>query len=78
MSSFKVYDTFALASRKLFVIVGDIEEGTLNNGDNFPFEGFTHVIKSIEFVCNTASTPKGQDVALCVEYKDNMDLALLK
>jgi len=80
MSKFRVNDTFALESRRLFVLAGSIVEGQIRAGMivNVPLNSSLLIsgqIHSIEFVRRTGGR---EDVCLCITYEDSDELGVWK
>jgi hypothetical protein len=76
MSKFRVNYTFALKSRRLFVLAGSIVEGEIRAGMivNVPFTlVISGQIHSIEFARRTDGR---EDVCLCVTYEDPDELGV--
>ena len=77
MAKFRVNDTFALESRRLFVLAGAILEGPIQAGMivSLPLNSSLSIagpIHSIEY----ARTTRGEDVCLCIAYEDSDELAI--
>lgn len=76
MSKFHVNDTFALESRRLFVLAGSILEGEIRAGMivNVPLNSSLVVsgqIHSVEFARRAGGR---EDVCLCISYEDSDEL----
>lgn len=78
MSSFHVVDTFALESRRIFVLAGAIAAGQIQAGMivRVPLDGSLSIsrpIHSIEFARRTGGR---EDVCLCITYEDSVELEI--
>jgi uncharacterized protein (DUF1015 family) len=78
MSKFRVNDTFALESRRLFVLAGSIVEGQIRAGMivNVPLNSSLLIsgqIHSVEFV---RRTDEREDVCLCIAYEGSDELGV--
>ncbi len=69
MGTFKIHDTFKIASRKYFVLQGDIKKGYIAKDDYFIFENTEYIIHGIELIyC------KGPNCALCIKCQTEEEL----
>jgi hypothetical protein len=80
MSKFRVKDTFALESRRLFVLAGSIVEGQIRAGMivNVPLNSSlvaSGEIHSVEFALRADGR---EDVCLCISYEDSDELGVWK
>ena len=78
MSKLRVNDTFALESRRLFVLAGSIVEGQIRAGMivNVPLNSSLVVsgqIHSVEFARRAGGE---EDVCLCISYEDSDELGV--
>jgi uncharacterized protein (DUF1015 family) len=78
MSKFRVNDTFALESRRLFVLAGSIVEGQIRAGMivDVPLNSSLLIsgqIHSVEFV---RRTDEREDVCLCIAYEGSDELGV--
>jgi hypothetical protein len=80
MSKFRVNDTIALESRRLFVLAGSIVEGQIRAGMivNVLLNSSLLIslqIHSVEFARRSGGR---EDVCLCLAYEDSAELDLWK
>ncbi len=70
MSKFYVLDTFALESRKLFVLAGSVIDGDLRPGQlvRVPLNGGVAIEARIEAVEFARRSPQREDVCICISY----------
>jgi hypothetical protein len=78
MSKFRVNDTFALESRRLFVLAGSIVEGQIRAGMivNVPLNSSLVVSGQIHCVEFARRANGGEDVCLCISYEDSDELGV--
>jgi hypothetical protein len=79
MASFFVFDTWVLASRKLFILSGEIREGEIKIGMQVHIRPNSNVamtapIHAVEF----ARREGGEDICLCILYKNEKELSFLQ
>jgi len=77
MSKFRVNDTFALESRRLFVLAGSIVEGQIRAGMivNVPLNSSLLISGQIHSVEFARRTDEREDVCLCIAYEGSDELA---
>ena len=78
MSKLRVNDTFALESRRLFVLAGSIVEGQLRAGMivNVPLNSSLVVSGQIHSVEFARRADGREDVCLCISYEDSDELGV--
>ncbi|MGJ4910695.1 hypothetical protein [Bradyrhizobium sp. HKCCYLS2033] len=80
MSRFWVDETFAIESRRLFVLAGEIADGQIQAGMivSVPLNSSLSIsgpVHSIEYARRTGGR---EDVCLCIAYADSDELGLWK
>src|SRR5262249_8957013 len=72
MSKFRVNNTFALESRRLFVLAGSIVEGQIRAGMivKVPLNSSLSISGQIHSVEFARRTDGREDVCLCITYED--------
>src|SRR5215470_9259429 len=80
MSKFRVNDTFALESRRLFVLAGSIVEGHIRAGMivNVPLNSSLLISEQIHSVEFARRTDGREDVCLCITYEGSDELGVWK
>jgi hypothetical protein len=80
MSKFRVNNTFALESRRLFVLAGSIVEGQIRAGMivNVPLNSSLVVSGHIHSVEFARRADRREDVCLCISYEDTDELGVWK
>ena len=78
MSKFRVNDTFALESRRLFVLAGSIVEGQIRAGMivNVPLNSSLLISGQIHSVEFARRTDEREDVCLCIAYEGSDELGV--
>ncbi len=78
MSKFRVNDTFALESRRLFVLAGSIVEGQIQAGliVNISLNSSLLISGQIHSVQFARRTDGREDVCLCITYGDSDELSM--
>ena len=80
MCKFQVKDTFALESRRLFVLAGSIVKGQIRAGMivNVPLNSSLVVSGEIHSVEFARRADGREDVCLCISYEDSDELGMWK